>query len=175
MKLIFEIEKDMEEIILMKEIKNNRVYLKNGNEIVILNVEPINFKLKSQAEQNSILESYQYFLKQCDFDIQIFVQTQKADAKKHIKEIEKCILYEPALADMAKDYISFVNEISEVRGSISRKFYIAMKTNENDRENKISKIKEGLESCGNMIKICNNDEIVEIFKVCFKKFLPQIS
>lgn len=125
--------------------------------------------MKSSSEQDAILEAYKYFLKQCDFDIQIFIQTQKASAKSHITEVEKCILYEPNIADMAKDYIQLINDMSEVRGSISRKFYVVIKTNDNDRENKIEKIREGLESCGNIIRVCNNKEIVEIFKSCFKE------
>ena len=167
--LILEIEKDIKEVILIKKIQNHRIYLTDGTEITIVNVEPINFKLKSQAEQNNILESYRYFLKQCDFDMQIFIQTQKADAQKHIQEVEKCIEYEPQLAEMAKDYINFINEISEVRGSISRKFYIVIQTNEQNMENKISKIKEGLEGCGNLVRVCDDEEIVSVLKACFKK------
>ena len=57
-----------------------------------------------------------------------------------------------------------------MRGSISRKFFIVIKTKENENcENKILKITEGLKNCGNITKRCNRQEIIEIFQSCFKK------
>ena len=128
--IIFEIDKPMNQFYFIQEVKKNRVILMSGEEITILKVQPINFKLKSEVEREKILESYQSFLKQCDFDMQIFIETGKADIENHLKAIEKCLMYEPYMQDMAEDYIQLIKEISEVRGSISRKFYIVIKTND---------------------------------------------
>lgn len=145
------------------------IVLRNGKEITILKVEPINFRLKSQSEQNMIIEAYKYCLKQCNFDFQIFIQTQKASVDKHLKEIKKCILYEDAISDMAADYMELVKEISEVKGSISRKFYIVISVDKYNKETKISKIIEGLKSCGNLVERCSEKEIIRIFQGCFKR------
>lgn len=172
---IREKEKKIEDCFPLREIKKDCVILKSGEEITILKVEPINFKLKSSAEQNAILNSYEAFLKQCDFDMQIFVETQKADVKKHVEEIEKCVLYEENVRDVAKDYIQFIHEISEVRGSISRKFFVVVKTDEKNRKSVISKVKEGLASCGNMVDICETEDLSKIFRVCFKRFVSNVA
>lgn len=154
---------------VIQEIKNNEIILTNEDRLVIMRVEPINFKLKSVSEQEAILEAYKTFLKLCDFDIQIFVQTQEANVKRHKEEIKKCILYEKEISDMAEDYIHLINEISEVRGSVSRKFFLIIKVTEEDKENKINKVREGLEGCGNVIELCTTQELIQILKVCFKK------
>lgn len=134
-----------------------------------MQVEPINFKLKSLSEQQSILNSYKSFLKSCDFDFQIYVQTQKADIDNHIREVEKCVMYEEDISDMARDYIDFIKELSKNRGSISRKFFIILKINQENSQNKINKIKSGLMDCGNLVRICEREELNKIIKNCYKR------
>lgn len=150
----------------VKNIDNHQIKLINNKLLCVLKVEPINFNLKSQAEQNIILESYKTFLKQCNFDFQIYVQTQKTNAEKHILEIRKCIKYESQIAEMAEDYINLIKEISERKGSISRKFFIIFEEKEDD--SKISIVIDGLKACGNLVSKCNKEEIVKLFKGCFK-------
>ena len=50
---------------------------------------PINFNLRSDLEKESILNSYKIFLKTCDFDIQILVQSNKEDLSKHFLKIKE--------------------------------------------------------------------------------------
>lgn len=150
----------------VKNIDNHRMKLMNNRILHVLKVEPINFNLKSQAEQKIILESYKTFLKRCNFNFQIYVQTQKTNAEKHISEIQKCIEYEPKIAEMAEDYIDLIKEISEVRGSISRKFFIILEEKEDD--SRVTMIIEGLKACGNIVSKCNREEILKLFKGCFK-------
>ena len=73
----------------IKEIKNNSIYMKNGNIIRILKVLPINFNLKSQLEQKAILNSYKLFLKNLNSKIQIIISNRKTDVSGHFDEIIK--------------------------------------------------------------------------------------
>lgn len=156
--------KCIEEIIPIENIEDNEVTLKNGKRISILKVEPINFNLKSSTEQNLILESYKKFLKQCDFDFQILIQTQKTDIDKLLKTLVNCITYEPEIGDIVRSYISLIKELSEVKGGISRRFYIVIKTD----ESRVSKIITGLSECGNVVEKCSYTEIVNVLKNSFK-------
>ena len=85
----------LEDIVKISKIENNKVYLRDGTVLNILKIEPINIKLKSLAERNAVFESYKYFLKGCDFNFQIFVQTEKTNVEKHIDEIRKSMSCEP--------------------------------------------------------------------------------
>lgn len=157
--------KDIKEWIPIKNIKDNAIYLKNGSSIKLFKVEPINFNLKSEGEQISILEAYKRFLKICNFDIQIIVQTDNIDLEKHIDEIERFKNSKPNLSDMVEDYINLVKDISNTRESISRRFYIVTKNTNNE------KIKEGISSCGNIISECSNGEIRKMLQRYFKKYI----
>ena len=53
------------------------VKLKQNKYLKIIQITPINFNLKSNLEKEAILNSYKIFLKTCDFDIQILIQSKK--------------------------------------------------------------------------------------------------
>ena len=62
----------------IKEICNDGIIkLRNNNYIKILKVNPINYNLKSDLEKKSILNSYKIFLKTCNFDIEILIQSKR--------------------------------------------------------------------------------------------------
>ncbi len=146
---------------------------KDGNFIKVLQVTPINFELKSDFEQEAILECYKRFLKSCSFDMQLIVQTHVTDISKHLAKVKRLSEEEDILQDMAKDYINFVQEITSSRKNVSRRFYIIMLQNENTEEN-ICKIKEGLGTCGNFVEECSEEEIILMLKNCFNKRLRML-
>ena len=55
----------------IKTIKNGVVFLKNGGLRKVILVDGINFDLKSDEEQNIIINTYQNLLNALDFSIQI--------------------------------------------------------------------------------------------------------
>lgn len=163
----------IQDLINIKNICDNKVALKNGDTAKIVEVDPINFILKSSSEQIAILENYKRFLKLCNFEMQILIQTQKADISKHIKTVYNNALEDEDIKEIANDYINLIKEISEVKGSISRKFYIIIKGSSNDMDN-IQKLKEGLSKCGNEVEECDNKKIMDILSTCLNKRLINI-
>ena len=149
------------------DVEKYAVKLSDGRKINILKVEPVNFNLKTKSEQRIILEEYKMFLKQCDFDFQIYIQTQKINIENHISEIKKCVNYEPKLQEMAEDYIRLIEEISNSKSSFTRKFYIVIEEKEENFKENI--ILNGLKMCGNIVTKCENEEILKIINCCFKK------
>lgn len=150
----------------VEDIEEYAVKLPDRRKISILKVEPINFNLKSKVEQKIILESYKLLLKQCNFNFQIYIQTQKTNIDNHIDEVKKCIQSEPKLQDMAEDYINLISLISNSKSSISRKFYMVFEEEINDSREKI--IIDSLKLCGNIVTKCESKEILNLFNCCFK-------
>ena len=70
-------------------LENGVIKLKNKNYVKILKIIPINFELKSNLEKEAILNSYKIFLKTCNFDIQILIQSNKKDLSNHISKIKE--------------------------------------------------------------------------------------
>ena len=100
--------------------------MKNKEYIKILKVEPINFNLKTILEKESILNSYKLFLKTCNFQIQILIQSNKEDLSKHILKIKETVKRENSLniLKISHKYIEFINRLNNEKKSASKNFYI---------------------------------------------------
>ena len=153
-----------------KILDNGIILTKNKKYIKIIKVIPINFNLKTELEKSAILKSYKEFLKICNFDIQIIIQSNKEDLSLIISKInenkkEKNI----KMQSVAERYIKFINNINLNKKSASKNYYIIIKNN-NDNEKIISeelnekylKIKEALSKCGNKVIDLNKEEVIEI-------------
>lgn len=147
---------------------DDSIFLKNGVALKVLEVKPINFKLKSDAEQIAILESYKRFLKQCDFDIQIIMQSLKTDVNTHLKNIEKYSYGNDKLQGIMHGYVGLVMEIVGDKSSITRKFFLVIKVDKNIDDN-IDKIIRGLGACGNEVQVCMREDLEMILKNYFCK------
>lgn len=158
-------------------LENGIIKLKNNTYAKIIKITPINFNLKSELEKEAILNSYKIFLKTCNFNFQILIQSNKEDLSNHILNIQKQLILEKNnIQEISKKYIKFIEEINNKNKSSSKNFYIIIKyINENnnlindenyiieDLNNKYFKIKEGLSRCGNIvIDFSNKNEIKNI-------------
>mgnify|MGYP001853704575 CR=1 FL=1 len=172
-------QKTVQEWQLIESIfKDGIIKLKNNKFIKILKVEPINYNLKSDLEKEAILNSYKTFLKTCNFDIQILIQSNKEDLSHHISKIKKYVSKKENkyLKNLADNYINYISAININKKSASKKFYIIIKNNPiNKKEKNIEilkqelkekylKIKECLSRCGNaVIAVEEKEEIIKIF------------
>lgn len=107
-------------------------------------------------------------MKQCNFDIQIVVQTYKTNVDEHVDNIEKYSYGNKILSNMKESYIELVKSLISNRKSVTKRFFIIIKVDKNVEEN-VNKIISGLGSCGNEVIVCNENTIKEIFKNYFCK------
>ena len=158
-------------------LDNGIIKLKDNSYVKIVKINPINFNLKSELEKEAVLNSYKIFLKTCNFDLQILIQSSKEDLSKHIFNIQsQLVLEEKNIQEISKKYIEYIHKLNQNKKSSSKKFYIIIKyINKNKEINNIEnyaieelnekyyKIKESLARCGNVIKdISDKKEIKEI-------------
>lgn len=164
--------------IYIKEIYNNGIIkLKNDSYVKILKILPINFNLKTDFEKEQILNSYKIFLKTCNFNFQILIQSNKEDLTKHINKIEKNIIQENNLIkNISKKYIQYIKKLNHEKKSSSKNFYIILKCKNENKEilnnedylmeklnDQYFKIKECLSRCGNIVEdISNKNQIIDI-------------
>ena len=159
------------------------IKIKKNKYIKILKVIPINFNLKTQLEKESILNSYKIFLKTCNFDMQILIQSKKEDLSGHIENIQKISQKEnnKIIREYSKEYLKFIKEKNNKNKSASKNIYLIIKNNTDNLEENIIqelnekyfKIKDCLIRCGNVVQECNKEEIKNILFSFFnlKKFL----
>ena len=161
--------------------QNGLVFYKNSF-IKILKISPINYDLKSNLEKEAILNSYKNFLKTCDFDIQILIQSKKEDISKIISQIKNIKEKNEKIQEIRENYIDYITKINKEKSSSSKNFYIIISkkidilgkkdenfTNEESKAYEFLnecyfKIKESLTRCGNNIDEVNSkEEIIKIF------------
>ncbi len=161
-------------------MENGIIELKNKKFIKIIKIIPINYNLKSDLEKKAILNSYKIFLKTCNFDIQILIQSNKEDLSKHILKIKENIknTKNKNLEKISIDYIKYIEKINLSKKSSSKSFYLIIQNEmkkiennkkynieiiKNDLQEKYFKIKECLLRCGNLVtEISDVDECNKI-------------
>ena len=63
-------------------LENGIIKLKEDNYIKIIKIIPVGYNLKSDLEKEAILNSYKTFLKTCNFDMQLIIQSNKEDLSR---------------------------------------------------------------------------------------------
>ena len=166
-------------IMIDKIFESGIVKLSNDKFIKIMKISPINFSLKSNLEKDAILNSYKIFLKTCNFDVQILVQSSKENLDKNIQKIKNNLEKEDKkfLNEIAEDYFEFIQKFNSIKNSSSKNFYIIISEEEKNQneENifqnlneKYFKIKECLFRCGNIVQEINSkEEIKKLFNLFF--------
>ncbi len=173
--------KTIQQWLPIQEIYNDGIVkLKNNKYIKILKIIPINYNLKSDLEKEAILNSYKIFLKTCNFDIQILIQSSKEDLTHNISNIQKNISKKENkyLENISQNYIDFINKLNQSKKSSSKNFYIIISSKKNNKKERVQleeilksdlkekyfKIKECLSRCGNsVIELSNKKEIEKLF------------
>lgn len=165
---------------------NGIIKLKNSSYVKIIEIIPINFNLKSELEKEAILNSYKIFLKTCNFDIQILIQSNKENTEKHISNINFQKNNESEnIKKISDNYIEYIKGLNQNKKSSNKKFYIIIKNSETlekieeniieDLNEKYFKIKECLARSGNVVKDINEKEKVKnLLTLFFNKRLYTI-
>ena len=170
-----------QKIIPIEQIKEQGIIkLKNGTYIKIIKIIPINYELKSELEKKTILNSYKIFLKTCNFNLQILVQSKKENLEKQIlilneEKNQKKTSEEKEIFD---NYIEYIKKTNFENKSSSKNFYIIIhQEDEFSRKNpnydsesiikenlnrKYFKIKENLSRCGNFVYELEKQETIDI-------------
>ena len=74
----------VQDFIPVKNIRHGIIETNDGRYIKILEIEPINFMLRSEEEQLGIIFSFANWLKISPLRLQFKSVTRKADSEKHI-------------------------------------------------------------------------------------------
>jgi type IV secretory pathway VirB4 component len=109
-------------------IQDNVVIMTDGSIRVVLKVEPINFELKSENEQNAIIYSYQAFLNSLDAPIQIVIQSKRLDLEQYLVKMQEFEHQQTneLLRIQTEDYIGFVRRLISVANIMAKRFYVVV-------------------------------------------------
>jgi type IV secretory pathway VirB4 component len=110
------------------EIRDDVVILKNGTILGVLLVASINFSLKSDEEQDAVIEAYVSFLNTIDYPLQIVIQSRRLDIDDYLetlKTVERQQKNE-LLQLQTKDYRQFIAELVQIADIMTKRFYLVI-------------------------------------------------
>jgi hypothetical protein len=112
----------------LKEVRDGIVVLPHNQYRCVLEVSSVNFKLKSEGEQDALIDTFASFLDSLPCAVQIIVRIRELDMSDYIKEINEKISHEPEqiYKDQLENYVTFVSELVDANKILSRSFYIVI-------------------------------------------------
>lgn len=113
------------------EIREDVVVMKDGTTRAVLLVSSINFSLKSEDEQEAIIQGYISFLNSLESPVQILIQSRKLDIDDYLsrlKEQEKTQTND-LLRNQIADYRQFVKELVVLGEIMQKKFFVIVPYN----------------------------------------------
>lgn len=127
----------------IKDLKNGIVETTDGRYLKILEIEPINFTLRSNEEQFNIISSFASWLKISPVRLQFKSITRRADSEKHVAMVCKELEQEDnqQCRELGEDYIRLIKDVGS-REALTRRFFLifqyeAVGRNESDDYAKI--------------------------------------
>lgn len=118
------------------EIRDNLIVMKDGSTRMILKVKAVNFNLKSEEEQDSIIYSYQRFLNSLNFPIQIIVRSLKVDIEMYINKLKNLAVKQqnPLLQEQTYRYVDFLVNLIDMAQIMKKDFYIVVPYDTDDNK-----------------------------------------
>lgn len=109
----------------IEDIKDGVIILKTGGLRQILMVGGVNFDLKSEEEQNLIINSYQNFLNSLDYSIQFMVHSRRLNINGYLEKMGERREQEtnPLLKTQLTDYIEFIRSFVESNAIMDKTFF----------------------------------------------------
>ncbi len=132
--------------IQIKEVVDNILVLPRHEYRIMLETSSINFELKSEAEQDAIIDSFQNFLNSLPCEIQILVRVREVDIDRYVEDIGrlKDKETEKAYRKQIDGYCTFVKKLVSGNKILSRRFYIIIPYKHTERKEDWKLIKEHL-------------------------------
>ncbi len=110
------------------EIRDDAVILKNGTILAVILVASINFSLKSDEEQDAVIEAYVSFLNTIDFPLEIVIQSRRLNIDEYLemlKKVEKQQTNE-LLQIQTREYRQYVAELVQIADIMTKRFYVVV-------------------------------------------------
>ena len=114
--------------IAIKGVRDGILMLPNNEYRAILQVSSLNFELRSEDEQDAIIETYESFLNSVGTSLQILVRTREIDMDKYLEDLAERLDGEtvPIYRTQLENYDEFIRSLITDTKILTRHFYIVL-------------------------------------------------
>ncbi len=110
------------------EIRDDVLLMKDSSLRAVLATSSINFGLKSEDEQNAVVQSYVSFLNALDFPLEIVIQSRRLNIDKYLGVLEQ--IEREQTNDLLRlqiaDYRQFIVELISIGQIMSKSFFVTV-------------------------------------------------
>ncbi len=162
--------------IQIKEVKDGILVLPNHEYRIAIETSSINFELKSEEEQDVLVDSFQNFLNSLPCPLQILLRVREVDVDSYLDKISKSKLKEEeqVYKDQIDNYREFIADLVSGNKILSRRFYIIIPYQHLDSNKDFTLIKDqihlsrdivlkGLEKLGMRANALDSLELLDLF------------
>jgi len=162
--------------IQIKEVKDGILVLPGQEYRIIIETSSINFELKSEEEQDVLIDTFQNFVNSLPVPIQVQIKVSEVNIDRYLeqtlklKQTEK----EQVYIDQIDNYCEFIKELVSNNKILSRRFYVVIpyKHMESSKDFEIVKhqmhitrdiVLKGLEKIGIKARVLDSLEVLKLF------------
>ncbi len=168
--------------IAIKEVRDGILVLPNNKHRLIIETSSVNFELKSEVEQDVLIDSFQTFLNSLPSQLQILIRIREVDIDQYVDSIEilKQTENNPKYLEQIDDYTQFIRQLVSGNKILSRKFYIVLPYKPNNNKNAFDLAKtqltltqdmviKALEKLGMKARTLSSLEVLNLFYSFYNK------
>lgn len=158
----------------IKSVRDGILVLRDDRFRAVLQISSVNFELKSEAEQDALIDTYQSFLNSLATSFQIIVRVREMDIDKYLEDFTA--RYEQETEQVYKDqvtnYTEFVRSLITRNKILSRHFYVVLPFDGAEKDFEIVKeqlaltadiVTKGLGRLGMQARALDSLEILDLF------------
>lgn len=110
------------------EIREDAVVMKDGTLRAVVMVSSINFALKSEDEQQAIIQGYMQFLNGLEHPLQVVVQSRKMNVDGYLATLrqQEETIHNELLRTQIRDYTSFIKELVDLGQIMQKRFFVVV-------------------------------------------------
>lgn len=162
--------------IQIKEVRDGILVLPNDQYRIAIETSSINFELKSEDEQDVLIDGFQNFLNALPCELQVLVRVREVDLDRYLDQISKTkhLEKETVYKDQIENYCEFIKDLVSGNKILSRRFYVIIPYHDIDRNKDFNFIKEqiylnrdivlkALEKLGMKAKPLDSLELLDLF------------
>lgn len=181
-------ETPTQQFLEFSQIKEGVLLLKNKSLRGVIMVSSLNFALKSEDEQQSIIYQFQNFLNSLDFPLEIVIQSRRLNITGYLEKLKELETTQEneLLKIQTAEYQKFIRDLITGGAIMSKNFFVVIpftlieipgmkpKKTENPTDDQFQRAKSqlwqrmefvalGLRRCGLQCVPLNTSELIELF------------
>ena len=115
----------------IRGVRDGILLLPHNRYRLVLEVSSVNFELKSEAEQDALIDTYESFLNSLPCPLQILIRIRELDMDKYLADLKGRLAAEneTVYQEQIKRYSAFVQRLVANNKILSRRFYVVLPYN----------------------------------------------